>query len=453
MQSATGKAQGVLILSHVGFSFLEDLVEVLDARSLASYVLSSLPLPEHQLDRPREMREKADDVRVVARHELTEEDVEAYLADLRERGEDVVACVSVWEGYRHLMAHANAALGVPDLDPKQVLTLRDKLTVRNRLADAGLTRSRAAELTRESLAAHQGLERRQFVKPVSGIASYGAFPLSPGTTWDDIERIVREAGGDTVYASAFGDDGLTFLVEDYVEGQEFSFEVIADDGAVSVVAVHEKCEVTEAADTVLENACVSPPHAVGQDDLARGLAWVREVLAHFELRWGCFHIEARYDGSHWDLIEINPRVGGALISPSVRELTGQAGMLDLWTDALLAAAGGPSRRAAFRDRLAALAYAQDGSTPTRTATFFRVFFAEKGRIEHLGPREDLPLRPTVTQLLLKAGDVVDAAAREVFLGQLLWSFPREESTARLAELARTSAHALDVRYADATPDL
>lgn len=453
MQPATGKTQGVLLLSHVGFSFLEDLVDALDARSLKSCVLSSLPLPEHQQDRPGRMREKADEVRIVPRHELTEKDVETYLADLRERGEQILACVSVWEGYRHLMAYANAALGVPDLEPKQVLTLRDKLTVRNRLADAGLTRARAAELTKESLPAHQAAGRRQFVKPVSGIASYGAFPLSPGTSWDDIERIVREAGDDTVYASAFGDDGLTFLVEDYVPGREFSFEAIADDGEVSVVAVHEKCEVTEAADTVLENACVSPPNGVGQGDLARGLTWVREVLAHLDLRWGCFHIEARHDGSHWDLIEINPRVGGALISHSVRELTGQDGMLELWIDALLAGAGRPDRRAAFRDRLAALGYAPDGSTPTRNATFFRVFFAEKGRIEHIQLREDLPLRPTVTHVLLKAGDVVDAAAREVFLGQLLWSFPREESATHLADLTHTSAHALDVRYADATPDL
>lgn len=38
---------GVLILSHCGFSFLEDLKEELRRRQLRCFVLSSLPLPEH----------------------------------------------------------------------------------------------------------------------------------------------------------------------------------------------------------------------------------------------------------------------------------------------------------------------------------------------------------------------------------------------------------------------
>ncbi|WP_262705901.1 MULTISPECIES: hypothetical protein [Streptomyces] len=53
------------------------------------------------------------------------------------------------------MALANARLGVPDLDEKQILELRDKLTPRNRLADTGLSRGRASALTPETLAERQ----------------------------------------------------------------------------------------------------------------------------------------------------------------------------------------------------------------------------------------------------------------------------------------------------------
>lgn len=436
---------GILLLSHVGFSFVEDLAEALGAQGLRTFVLSSRPEPA-QAGRLDELRRLADDVTATDAHVLTHRDVEACLADLHRRGETVLACITVWEGYRPLMSFANETLGVSDLGEKQVLALRDKLTLRNRLFDAGLTRVRAAELTPASLAAHQDGEGRYFVKPVSGIASYGAFPLGPGTTWADIERITAESRDDTVYASAFGDDGLTFLVEDYLPGREFSFEVVVVDGTAHVVALHEKCEVTETAGTVLENACTSPPVSVSAGERATGIAWVRRLLTELDLRWGCLHLEARYDasrpeGARWDLIEVNPRVGGSLISHSTRELTGGASLLDLWIDALLAEPGD-----GFAERLAALSYTADGETPTQNATFFRVFFAEKGRIASVRVSEELPLAPVVTHLLLKAGDTVDATAREVFLGQLLWRYPRDEADRLLPELASASAHAIDIQY-------
>ncbi|GAA2783126.1 ATP-grasp domain-containing protein [Streptomyces showdoensis] len=435
---------GILLLSHVGFSFVEDLAEALGARGLKTFVLSSRPEPAHP-GRLDDLRRLADRVTAADEHVLTHQDVETCLADLRRQGETVLACVTVWEGYRHLMSLANETLGVGDLGEKQVLGLRDKLGLRNRLFDAGLTRVRATELTPASLADRQADGGRHFVKPVSGIASYGAFPLTAATTWADVERITAESRDDTVYASAFGDDGLTFLVEDYLPGREFSFEVVVTERSAHVVALHEKCEVTETAGTVLENACTSPPVSVTAAERAAGIAWVRRLLDELDLRRGCFHIEARYDadrpeGARWDLIEINPRVGGSLISHSTRELTGGASLLDLWIDSLLAPEG-------FDERIASLSYTADGETPTENATFFRVFFAEKGRIASVRVNsEELPLEPVVTHLLLKAGDTVDATAREVFLGQLLWRYPRGEAGRLFPELARASAHAIDIQY-------
>ncbi|MEU2060939.1 ATP-grasp domain-containing protein [Streptomyces sp. NPDC013455] len=466
-------ARGVLLLSHVGFSFMEDLVGAVTARGLETYVLSSLPEPAHQGSRPAELAGLADDVRTTAGHVLTADDVEDYLDRLQAAGAEVQCCLTVWEGYRHLMALANARLGVPDLEDKQVLELRDKLTLRNRLADAGLSRGRAVALTPRTLAERRGAPGRYFVKPVSGIASFGTFPLTPEVTWADLERIAAEARRDTVYADAFttapdpagpahpearpapdtgagreerahdgGGMGVDFLIEDYVPGREFSFEVIAVDGEPHVVAVHEKCEVTEAADTVLENACVSPPTSLAQEEIAAGLRWVADVVDLLRLGWGCFHIEARHTPSGWDLIEVNPRVGGSLISPSVAALTGGPGLLDLWLDCLLAA----RRPAAFRERLKGLSFAADGTTPSRHATFFRVFFAAPGTIGAVVLNDDLPLRPALSHVLLEPGDVVESTAREVFLGQVLWRMDRAGRDAVLPELLPASRRAIEIVY-------
>ncbi|CAM5549976.1 MULTISPECIES: ATP-grasp domain-containing protein [Streptomyces] len=455
---STENARGVLLLSHVGFSFMEDLLGTVTARGLKGYVLSSLPEPQHQASRPAALADLAADVRVTGGHVLTARDVEDYLDHLQAAGAAVQCCLTVWEGYRHLMALANARLGVPDLDEKQVLDLRDKLTLRNRLADAGLSRGRASALTPETLAARQRAGGRYFVKPVSGIASFGTFPLTADTTWTEVERIATEARSDTVYSSAFtaqpgsgspaagSGHGVTgameFLVEDYVPGREFSFEVIAVDAEPHVVAVHEKCQVTETAGTVLENACVSPPTSLSQEEIAAGIRWVTSVLDVLDLDWGCFHIEARHAASGWDLIEVNPRVGGSLISPSVAALTGGPGLLDLWLDCLLAA-GGP---ADFGTALKSLSFAADGTTRGRHATFFRVFFAEPGTIRSVALNDDLPLEPVVSHVLLKPGDVVHSSSREVFLGQVLWRMDRADRDAVLPWLLPASEHAIEIVY-------
>ncbi|MBD0711494.1 biotin carboxylase [Streptomyces sp. CBMA291] len=448
---------------------MEDLVGAVKARGLKCHVLSSLPEPQHQKTRPAELAGLADDIRVTAGHVLTAHDVENHLDRLRAEGARIEGCLTVWEGYRHLMALANARLGVPDLDEKQVLELRDKATLRNRLADAGLTRGRASLLTPETLAAHQRDGGRYFVKPVSGIASFGTFPLTAATTWADLERIAAEARSDTVYAGVFTPDpdpadptspvnptgpvnskgpvnptapAMRFLIEDYVPGREFSFEVIAVDHEPHVIAVHEKCEVTETANTVLEDACVSPPVSVSPQETAAGIRWVKSVLDTLGLGWGCFHVEARHSPSGWDLIEVNPRVGGSLISPSVAALTGGPDLLDLWLDSLLTA----HRPAAFREELHALSYTPDGTPQGRGATFFRVFFADPGTIREVRLADDLPLRPVLSHILLKPGDTIRSSAREVFLGQVLWSMDRTERDTILPALRPASEHAIEIVY-------
>jgi hypothetical protein len=439
---------GVLLLSHVGFSFMEELLATLDARGLKSFVLTSLPEPDHVAERLHELGGNADRVRATESHVLARDDVADYLKSLRLAGEEVLCCVSVWEGYRHLMAYANEQLGVCDLSETQVPQLRDKLTLRNTLADAGLTRVRAGQLTRQSLRSHQDSGGRYFIKPVTGIASYGTFPLSATTSWTDIERIVRLASTDTVYDSIFG-DGLTFLIEDYLPGREYSFEIIVFDGVTSVVAIHEKCEVTETPGAVLENCCISPPHSVSQEDCAVGIEWASSVLSQLGARWGCFHLEARHHLSRWDLIEINPRVGGSLISPSVKALNGQYSLLDLWLDSLLCVSRGDAEEASvFLKRLGELSFAADGSNPARNTSFFRVFFAEQGTIKQVrvNSQTRMPTEPTIASIVLKSGTTIEPASREVFLGQLLWQVGPDLRDDELSDLITFSRDAIEVEY-------
>lgn len=61
---------GVLLLSHCGYSFLEDLIAALDARGLRTFVLSSLPLAEHCPQRLDELQRKVTRLLSTGAHEV-----------------------------------------------------------------------------------------------------------------------------------------------------------------------------------------------------------------------------------------------------------------------------------------------------------------------------------------------------------------------------------------------
>jgi hypothetical protein len=400
------KSDGVFILSHCGFSFVEDLVAACRARGLAVWILTSVPLPEHGQKRIDALRALADELFVGETHELATREVEVALASLRERGLRIRGCISVWEGYRALMAYANALQGISDLPWGLLEQLRNKLDVRHTLRKAGLSEVDARALTATVLDEVKRDGGAYFVKPIHGIASYGAFRLRPDTDWPTLEAIVAQAQHDTLYTAVLG-GRPEFLVESLVDGTEYSFEVLAIDGRRFVAGIHEKCQLTEDCGTVLENSCTSPPASLTSVEIAAGIAWIDAISACLKLDWGCFHIEGRFDGKRWELIEINPRVGGSLISQSVKALNRTASVLELWLDQLVLQSGGkPS--ADYLRSISELSYTHDGVPPTELATFFRVYFASPGRIESIRIEPTEP-PPAITQILLKTGDVVGPA--------------------------------------------
>jgi biotin carboxylase len=430
--------QGILLLSHCGFSFMEDLIAATGRQGRAALVLSSRPITDAE-PRLETLAGLADRVIATGAHALTWADVAHALDQLQAEGWRIEACVSVWEGYRGLMAQANRRLGVPDLTPETVARITDKLWLRLSLAECGLTRVQAEPASAAALRRWQEQGRPGFVKPRRGIASYGARRLRPGLTMAALEAVRNQLVVDTLYADLLAD--AEFFIEDYIDGPEYSFEVIALNGRPYLIGVHQKLQVTETEHTVLEDCCVSPPPAWDAVTARRCQDWLGRLMAATAANWGCFHIEARLTDQGWELIEINPRVGGALISDSVAVQTGGQSLLDYWLRALLA--GDAWDSAALGADLMAL----QNAYPHPRASFFRVYFARPGTIAAIR-RGTMKQQPDSIQCFLEPGTTVEESAREVFLGQALWSFEYADRDTAIPDLVSTSEDALSAVYLD-----
>ncbi|MEU6614033.1 ATP-grasp domain-containing protein [Streptomyces parvus] len=263
-------------------------------------------------------------------------DPEAVLAACRELAADggLAGVTSSSEYFIATAARTARQLGLVAPDPAALARCRDKARQRDALASAGVPvpAYRAVTTLAEAASAAREIGCPVVVKPTTGSGSVGvrlcAGPAEvTAAAGPLLDAPVDERGRATPAVA---------LVEEYVEGPEFSVETF-DDTVVGVVAKH----------------LGRPPHFVetGHDfpapDAPPGLAEtaLRAVKA-LGLGWGPAHTELRHGPDGPVVIEVNPRLAGGMIPA----LVGRAAGVDLVAATVARAAGDtpspqPERRA------------------------------------------------------------------------------------------------------------
>lgn len=412
--------QGIVVLAHQMLSMVEPICSYAHSLGLKCYVVSSKPIRAVEAS----WSLAVDGYAVASAPSLNLKDVTTFIATLPSNV-DIAACISVWDGYRTLMSDVNKWLGAPDISSEQVGLMRDKFTLRQTLQQHGLSNVNAMLLTQD-IAETLSDKRRWFVKPVTGLASMGTFRATSLTGWEQLRTLWATACSDQNYAGVFSPQP-NFMLEEYIEGTECSFEVLVAHGKQQVLAVHEKVCVTHAQNYVQEGACVSPPISLSQEQRELGEQFVSSCISALKLDAGAYHIEAKCDNAgHWEVIEINPRIGGAYIVPSTTLLSG-VNLLQAWIQQLL---GLP------------ITHKSIGSE----RTFFRVYFGDAGKkVESIGFNSN-HFPPSETRLSVAKGSQLPHTEREIFLGQALWHDVSHLTNRELKTLVEQSTENLDLEY-------
>ena len=354
------------------------------------------------------------------------------------------------------MAMINNQLDVEDLTNDKIQLLTNKLKLRQKLFASGLSKVTSEPLDQatferlKSKCKKSGIQK--FIKPYRGIASFGTCRLTEDLEWHQIENIAREWKSDLVFKAIFADND-PFMVEDYITGTEVSFEVVFAGQQAFILAVHEKIEVNSKTTTTLESACVCPPLSINETNLFIGAEWLKKVLKALDINAGCFHIEAKTHEGNWEIIEINPRIGGALISDSVKYFTKGYSLLEAWLDSLISARDQWQDRnsgiKSLQEKLFNLDVACQGNSPKQLATFFRVYFAGKGRIAKVEQRE-LAIKPCLTQVFVKEGSSFSSDDKENFVGQALWVQSMADMQENIEALLHQSKSLINIQLTDST---
>ncbi|WP_053847844.1 pyridoxal-phosphate dependent enzyme [Streptomyces sp. NRRL B-24085] len=246
------------------------------------------------------------------------------------RREDCAGVTTTSEFYLPLVAELARWLALPGNPPEVAALCRDKAQVRRALADAGLCRTRFATADRpEDVAeAVRRVGLPCVVKPVDDSGSVD---------------VVRCASADRAEAAARSVLGRTFnvrgqraaptaLIEEYLDGPEYSVEMFGTGDETICVGITEK-HVTDGPHFVEYRhvfPAVLPPALAARIETV-----VSAALAAVGFRHGASHTEVRVNDDNVSVIEINGRPAGGMIPELVRLSSGT----DLLAEQLGAAAG------------------------------------------------------------------------------------------------------------------
>lgn len=235
--------------------------------------------------------------------------VQEVLSSAQEIGVERIAGVySPMSQYAELAAVVAETLGLPHSDPSAVAICRDKFATRARLAENGFTDVRFTVIKEPSELApfFEACNRAVVLKPR---VSSGATGVRICTDVDDALRHTR-----TLLKSP-GYDGSGIAVEEYITGAQYGVEIF-DGRALCVRRKH----------ITAPPASLPYGHDVPAQDppdvcaaLAAHAEQAVKVVGYVQ---GAAHVEVRMGPRGPALIEINPRLSGALGPENVKQATG-----------------------------------------------------------------------------------------------------------------------------------
>ncbi|MGW0604825.1 ATP-grasp domain-containing protein [Streptomyces sp. NPDC002644] len=227
-------------------------------------------------------------------------DVEA-VADLLHRTAGLRGLISSTDTWTLVGADLAERLGLPGLDPAVLRLTRDKAAVRNRLHGAGLTRGRAVEVTgtgqRELLLKEVGLPA--VLKDTAGTGSQNVWLAR--SEWE-LDAALGESAGRELKGRLFA--------EPYFSGPVYSAETITWAGRTRLLGVSSRLMSPE---PHFREEITAFPVAFPEARRAELERWLDRVLAAIGYTDRFAHVEFVLTTGGPEVVEVNPRIGGALV--------------------------------------------------------------------------------------------------------------------------------------------
>ncbi|MGD9482618.1 ATP-grasp domain-containing protein [Streptomyces sp. TRM70308] len=237
-------------------------------------------------------------------------DTEAVAAELR-RAPGLRGLISSTDTWMLVGAELTARFGLPGLDPAVLRLARDKAAVRDLLHAAGLTRARAVEADGVDLAELLPKEAGfpAIVKDTAGTGSQNVWLVRDER---ELAAVLRTARGRTLKGRLFA--------EPYFSGPVYSAETLTWAGRTRLLGVSSRLMSPEPR---FREEITAFPVAFPEPRRAELERWLGEVLAAIGYTDRFAHVEFALTSAGPEVVEVNPRIGGALVGEGLCRALGR----------------------------------------------------------------------------------------------------------------------------------
>ncbi|HVI03029.1 MAG TPA: ATP-grasp domain-containing protein [Enhygromyxa sp.] len=245
------------------------------------------------------------------------------------RGREIDRVLTNWEPTVLLAARLRERWGVPGMSVDTVTGFRDKQLMKERVAAAGLRVPRSVRVVKssaeQSLAAmREAAERVGFpliVKPIAGAGSADTYACRDVAQFEDV---VRKTG-----------HVRELSVEEYIEGEEFTYDTICVDGRPAYENVAQYLpKPLEARSHEWISPVIITVRELEQAKIQKGIALGRQVLKALNMGDGFTHMEWFFTPKGEAVFgEIGCRPGGARLVDQMN-YTGDVDLFREWARAV-----------------------------------------------------------------------------------------------------------------------
>lgn len=221
--------------------------------------------------------------------------------------EDLRGLISSTDTWGVTGAELAVEFGLPGIDPAVIRLARDKSRVRDLLYRNGLSPFPAfavddvASLSLDELAAAVGLPA--VVKDTAGTSSRNVWLVRDA---EDLTRLHRQAAGAALFGRLFA--------EPFLAGPVYSAETVSWAGRTRVLGMSSRLMSPQ---PWFREDVTAFPVALPPDEFRAIEDWLGDVLAVLGYTDRFAHVELAMTADGPRLIEVNPRIGGALVGESM----------------------------------------------------------------------------------------------------------------------------------------
>ncbi len=260
--------------------------------------------------------------RIMAENDVLER-VSAWL-----RGREIDRVLSNWEPTVLLAARMRERWGVPGMSVDTVMGFRDKQLMKERVAAAGIRVPRAQRVVRtrpeQTMRAMRGAAEQVgfplIVKPIAGAGSADTYACRDTAQFEQVLRRIAHV--------------RELSVEEYIEGEEFTYDTICVDGHPAYENVAQYLpKPLEARSEEWISPVIITVRDLAQAKIQQGIALGRQVLKALDMGDGYTHMEWFFTPKGEAVFgEIGCRPGGARLVDQMN-YTGDVDLFREWARA------------------------------------------------------------------------------------------------------------------------